>query len=205
MAEIELPGGGVELGDAVWDPWRPSDLAPRLAGVDAAWYVAGGWALDLYRGFESREHEDLEIGVPLAGFAAIRAALNEFAFDVVGFGKRWTLDSPAFALTHQTWVRDPVSGAYRLDVFREQHDGDVWICRRDESIRLPYAEIIRRTVDGIPYLIPEIVILFKAKLARPKDDDDLSRVLPLLDRSRRSWLGDLIGQVHPGHRWLEQL
>jgi hypothetical protein len=30
----------------------------------------------------------------------------------------------------------------------------VWICRRDETIRLPYAEIIRHTADGIPYLTP---------------------------------------------------
>ena len=39
-------------------------MADRLRGVTVPWYVAGGWALDLYRGVESREHEDLEIGVP---------------------------------------------------------------------------------------------------------------------------------------------
>jgi hypothetical protein len=205
VAETQLPEGGIELVDPVWDPWHPSELAALLRHVEVPWYIAGGWALDLYRGLETREHEDLEIGVPAAGFPAIREALNEFEFDVVGPGRRWPLDSPAFASIHQTWVRDPASGKYRLDVFREPHDGGIWICRRDESIRLPYTEIIQRTVDGIPYLIPEIVLLFKAKLARPKDDLDLGGLLPLLDGSRRSRLKGLIGQVHPGHRWLAQL
>jgi hypothetical protein len=198
-----LAGGGVELINPVWNPWRPRELADRLRGVVVPWYVAGGWALDLYRGVESRKHEDLEVGVPVAGFAAIRSALGEFEFDVVLDGRRWPLDSPAFASSHQTWVKDPITGAYRVDVFRETHDGDTWICRRDGGIRIKYEEIILRTADGIPYLVPEIVLLFKAKWARPKDDDDLSGVLPLLGHDRRSALRDLISRVHPGHRWLE--
>jgi aminoglycoside-2''-adenylyltransferase len=197
--------GGVELVNPVWKPWRPRELADRLRGVVVPWYVAGGWALDLYRGVETREHEDLEIGVPAAGFAAIRTALSEFDFDVVLDGRRWPLDSPVFALSHQTWVKDPATGAYRVDVFREPHDGETWICRRDEGIRIKYAEIILRTADGIPYLAPEIVLLFKAKWARPKDDGDLSGVLPLLGHDRRSALRDLVRRVHPGHRWFQRI
>jgi Aminoglycoside-2''-adenylyltransferase len=195
----------VEIVDPIWKPWRPRELADRLREVDIPWYVAGGWALDLFRGFESREHEDLEIAVPWAGFATLRSALDEFEFDVVRNGRRSSIDGPAFAASHQTWVRNRATGAYHLDVFREKHDCDTWICRCLESIRMKYADIILRTTDGIPYLIPELVLLFKAKAARPKDDDDLSGILPLLDRGRRSALRDLIGRVHPGHRWLEQL
>jgi hypothetical protein len=66
----------------------------------------------------------------------IRAALADYEFDVVGAGKRW-LDSPAFDIMHQTWVREPATGIYRLDIFREPHDGDIWICRREQCIRLP--------------------------------------------------------------------
>jgi hypothetical protein len=205
VSDDPLDDGGVELVNPAWSPWRPRELADRLRGVAVPWYVAGGWALDLYRGFESREHEDLEIGVPADGFAAIRSALGDLEFDVVLDGRRWPLDSPAFASSHQTWGRDPASGAYRLDVFREKHDGDTWICRRDESIRRNYAEIILRNADGIPYLAPEIVLLFKARWARPKDDEDLRGVLPSFDRERRSALRDLVAQVHPGHRWLEEL
>jgi hypothetical protein len=40
-------------------------------------------------------------------------------------------------------------------VFREPHVGDRWVCRRDESITLPYDELILHTRDAIPYAIPE--------------------------------------------------
>jgi hypothetical protein len=92
-----------------------------------------------------------------------------------------------------------------LDVFREPADGDTWMCRRDESIRLPYDRVIERTADGLPYLRPEIVLLFKAKHTRPKDDEDFAVVLPRLSAERRAWLADALRLVHPGHRWLGQL
>jgi len=192
---------GVAVVSPVWDPWRPGEVAARPAGARARWYVAGGWAIDLFPGEETRPHEDLEIAVAAADFPAVRAALTGHAFDVVGDGRRWPLDSAAFHRHHQTWVRDE-DGVYRLDVFREPHDGDTWICRRDETLRRPYAEIIRRTPQGVPYLGPELVLLFKAKAARPKDHADLAAALPALDVVRRAWLRRWIGHVHPGHEWL---
>ena len=80
-----------------------------------------------------------------------------------------------------------------------------WICRRDESLRLSYDAIIERTADGIPYLVPELVLLFKAKAARSKDQADFDGVLPLLSRVRRDALGGWLERVHPGHPWLAEL
>ena len=147
-----------------------------------------GWALDLFHGRQTREHEDIEIGIPRAGFAEIRAALRDYEFDVPDDGRVWPLDSAAFDESHQTRVREPGTGIYRLDVFREPHDRPVWICRRDEAIRLPIAQIVLRTADGIPYLTPEIVLLFKSKATRDKDEADFARALPHLScvRARRS-------------------
>ena len=106
---------------------------------------------------------------------------------------------------HQTWVRERESGLWRLDVFREPHDGDTWICRRDERIRMPYSQLIERTAEGIPYGRPEIALLFKAKAAREKDHDDLEAVLPRLEPERRARLAAWLALVHPGHRWLDRL
>lgn len=207
MTDDELPPGGEVLDeDPSWDAWRPEEIARLLAGVPVPWYVASGWAIDLFRGGQTREHEDLEIAVPAgAGFASVRQALAGYDIEVVGPGRRWPLDSPAFDVLHQSWVSEPATGVYRLDIFREPHDGDTWICRRDETIRLPYDQIIRRTPAGIPYLVPEIVLLFKAKHARPKDETDLRGTLPLLDPAAHDWLGWALRRVHPGHRWIEML
>ena len=115
----------------------------------------------------------------------------------------------ALAATHQTWIRDRESGDYLLDVFREPHTvdeaGDVWVCRRDESIRLPYADVILRTADGIPYVAPEIVLLFKAKAVRDKDQADFESVRPLMTGRQCEALSGLLGRVHPGHPWLARL
>ncbi|MEU5792089.1 hypothetical protein ABZ800_00880 [Streptomyces sp. NPDC047813] len=210
MTESLPPGGAVldadEL-DARWaHAWRPEQAAERLHGVGVPWCVAAGWALDLFRGKQTRPHGDLELAVPAAGFTEIRDLFPGYAFDAVGSGKVWAgAGAEALAATHQTWLRDPASGRYLFDVFREPHDGETWICRRDERLRLPYDAIIERTADGIPYLIPELVLLFKAKAARPKDRADFRAVLPLLDSARRERLGEWLTRVHPGHGWLTEL
>lgn len=197
-----IPAEGLaETGEA-WQAWSPGELAGRLRDVSVPWCVAAGWAVDLFRGEITREHEDLEIAVPAAGFGEIRAALPGLEFAVVGDGRIWPLDGPAYERQFQTWGRDPATGAWRLDVFREPHDGSIWICRRDESIRRPYHEIILTSADGIPYLTPEVVLLFKAKHRRPKDEADFAGTLPRLADAQRDWLGWALRRVHPGHTWL---
>ena len=134
----------------------------------------------------------------------IVAAFPNFEWDVVGGGRIWPFPEQA-ACHHQTWLREPATGQYRVDVFREPHVGDRWVCRRDESITLPYDELILHTRDAIPCAIPEVALLFKAKALRDKDEADFQRVLPLMDRSRRSRLSEWLCRVHPGHPWLERI
>ncbi|MCX5008938.1 hypothetical protein OHB05_41175 [Streptomyces sp. NBC_00638] len=210
MPESLPPGGAVldvdEL-DARWaGAWRPEQVAERLGGVGTPWCVAAGWALDLFRGGQSRPHGDLEIAVPAAGFQELRDRFPEYVFDAVGSGRVWAgAGTEVLAATYQTWLRDPASGRYLFDVFREPHEGGTWICRRDEGLRLPFDEIIEHTADEIPYLVPELVLLFKAKAPRPKDRADFEEVLPLLDRARREVLRKWLERVHPGHPWLVRL
>ena len=189
----------------LWDAWRPAEVAHRLAGVDAPWYVTAGWALDLRNGRQTREHEDIEIALPEDAFDAVRAAFDEFELWVIGGGRAHALTPAALAAHHQTWVREPATGAWKLDVMREPWEGDTWVFRRDPRIRLPREQVIARTDDGIPHARPEIALLYKAKSARPKDDADLAAALPLLGAVQREWLAQSIALVHPGHHWLQPL
>jgi aminoglycoside-2''-adenylyltransferase len=193
----------------LWDAWRPEEVTRLLAAVEAPWCVAAGWAIDLFLGGQRREHEDIEIAVPRDRLGEVLGALSDyelFAAGVPGPGLVTPLAEAGAALEteqyHQTWVRERATGRWRLDVFREPSEGDTWLCRRDERIQLPYARVIRRTPEGIPYAAPEIVLLFKAKHARPKDDDDLAAALPRMGPEARRWLAEALELVHPGHRWL---
>jgi hypothetical protein len=211
--EDATAAGAFEPDLSLWDAWRPEQAAALLAGVRAPWYVAGGWAIELFLREERREHADLEIAVPREGFAEIAEGLAGFELfipdgDLTDRGLVWPFDQAPKALDghHQTWVREPATGRWRLDVFREPSDGDTWIFRRDKRIRLPYGAVIERTDDGIPYARPEIVLLFKAKHhERPKNEADLAAVLPSLEPIRCGWLAEALALVHPGHPWLKRI
>jgi hypothetical protein len=193
--------------DVEWEAWRPEDVARRLAATTVPWRVSAGWAIDLFLGGERREHEDLEIAIPSNRFDEIAAELPELDFHVVTRGLTQPVAEARELMEtiHQTWGLDRAAERWRVDVFREPYDADGWVARRDETIRLPYAELIEHTADGIPYERPEVVLLFKAKHARPKDEADLAAVLPRLDGQRRALLAGWIARVHPGHFWLPDL
>jgi Aminoglycoside-2''-adenylyltransferase len=192
-----------------WNAWRPEAVARLFEGVRLPWYVAAGWALELFRGEQRREHEDLELAVPNTRFDELAAVLEGFeVFVITGRAEATPLAEARDRLadTQQTWIREPATGLWRFDVFREPSDGDTWICRREPAIRMPYATLIEWTDDGIPYGRPEVVLLFKAKHAQEqKNQADFEATLPLLDSTRVEWLRDALERVHPGHRWLEAL
>lgn len=210
----QLPAGGIELSpaeiealDTRWSScWTPSEVARRLTGIATPWCVAAGWALDMFHGTQTRKHGDIEIAIPAASFPQVRDRFPGYVFDAVGDGRIWEAATPeALAATHQTWLRDPATDDYLVDVFREPHDGDTWICRHDETIRLPYNEIICHTQDGIPYLAPQLVLLFKAKHARPKDQADFDATVPRMTPTQREALAELLAHARPGHPWLSNL
>jgi Aminoglycoside-2''-adenylyltransferase len=189
----------------LWDAWRPAEAARLLAGVRAPWCVTAGWAIDLFLGDERRAHDDLEIAVPDARFAEVSGALADYEL-FVPCGPNLVRPFAPGAESHQTWVREPESGRWRLDVFRDPSDGGTWICRRDERIRLPYRELIEHTNEGIPYARPEIVLLFKAKHhALPKNEADFSDTLRRLQPARRRYLADLLTLTRPDHPWTERV
>jgi Aminoglycoside-2''-adenylyltransferase len=192
-----------------WDAWRPAEVAGLLEGVRVPWYVASGWALELYLGGERREHEDLEIAVPNTHFDEVAQAFDGLEiFVITGPAEATPLADARDRLmdTHQTWIREPATGFWRFDVFREPSDGDTWICRREPAIRMPYAQLIEWTEDGIPYGRPEVVLLMKAKHSHlEKNEGDFAATAPRLAPARRRWLRDAMGLMHPGHAWLDQL
>jgi hypothetical protein len=207
LATPALYGDSMQPEIEAWAAWSPQTINERMAGANCPWYVAAGWAIDLFLGGQTREHEDLEIAVAASYFETLPPRFPEIDFWVPqGEGRlaRMT-DETLGGESHQTWAYERAERVWRFDVFREPHDGNTWICRRDESIRLPYAEIIAMTADGIPYLKPEFALLFKAKATRDKDRADFDAALPRMSADQREWLRTALAKVHPGHVWIDVL
>src|SRR6266542_5304713 len=93
------------------------------------WWIAGGWAIDLWLGEVTREHGDVEISVwredqlalreHWAGWEWLTPVEDEF---VGGDGKK--LEMPA----HQLMAR---KGAREVEFFLNEREGDEWVSRRD--------------------------------------------------------------------------
>jgi hypothetical protein len=190
-----------------WRAWTPAEVAREFEGLEVPWCVVGGWAIDLFVGKQTREHEDLEIAVLREHFSNVRRVLRAYAFHAVGDGevRRLAEDAEPPRDKHQNWVLDVAADAWRVDVMLEPGDPATWVFRRDPAIRARRAFMIMRTSDDIPFLGPHGALLYKAKARRSKDEADLSAALPLMDNEQRAWLATALERAHPGHSWLERL
>ena len=198
-----MPHGGTP-DPKEWAPWTPEEAVAQLRGLNAPWHIAGGWALDLWQGKQTRPRYDLEIAVKSAAFSKVREALAGFDLFAAQDGRLEAIADQATA-ARQYWVLDPAIRKWRLDILLEPGDDQMWVYRRDPRVKAPLADVTATTPAGIPYLRPEAVLLFKAKDTRPKDERDFDLCASLLDADARAWLRHALETAHPGHAWLSRL
>ena len=189
-----------------WRPFTPQEVALRLAGAGFPWGVVGGWGIDLWLGEQTREHHDIEIAIPRSCFPLVPPFFPDLTFFAVGSGEVAHLPDGEVhpPEKHQTWLLDERSAEWRLDVMLEPGDAEEWVFRRDERISRPRRQMIARR-DGIPFLRPEGILLYKAKHCREKDLADFERVLPTMEADARGWLIASLQSLHPSHDWLSPL
>jgi uncharacterized protein (DUF952 family) len=188
-----------------------------MDGFAGRWWVAGGWALDLFQGRKARPHADLELSVLDADQEALFEHLRGWDLRLAAPGSSlpvWdgSRIEPPF---HQVWARrgpGRPSGPDRfaadptmLGFLLEQSIGDRWVFRRHPSVTRPLDQVGAVTADGVAFARPEIALLFKAKAPRFKDQRDFERVLPHLDEAARTWLAWALAEAHPGHAWRGRL
>ena len=106
---------------------------------------------------------------------------------------------------HDIWCRPGPDQPWRIQVMIDESSNGNWTSRRDPGIRRPVASIGQISRDGIPYLAPEIQLLYKAKNPRPKDETDFTAVLPFLTQAQRRWLSDTLARTLGEHPWRDQL
>jgi hypothetical protein len=195
----------------LYGPWAeqtPAGAAALLEGLQAPWWISGGWALEAFTGVE-RRHEDVDVTVFRSDASVLRRHFDgTHDLWVCGSGTIRPLTDkrpkvPSWA--GQVWVREHALAPWLLDIVLNPGGRGRWIFKRDPSVVRPLDEATWVAIDGLRYLRPELVLAHKVRHARAKDDGDLGATLPLLDDEARIWLADYVARAAPGHRWSELL
>jgi hypothetical protein len=106
---------------------------------------------------------------------------------------------------HQVWGRPAGNEAWAIELSFDERQGDDWVFRRDDQITMPLGHLGKVTADGVPYLVPEVVLLYKAKDTREHDEADFDAALPELGIGARCWLAAALEVVHPDHPWMGKI
>ena len=197
----------------LWQAWQPAEVTKFFSALTVPWWIAGGWAIDLFLGEQTREHEDIDVQILRRDQREVRAIFR--GWDMQGADpeklpaewpfREWKLDQMLSPNVHDVWCRPNKDAPWAIQLMVVDTINDEWLFRRDARIRRPLSSIGHRTNDGIPYLRPELQLFFKAKGLRPKDEADFARTLPFLDEESRGWLAQSLTLVHPRHPWLAEL
>ncbi|TLZ65301.1 MAG: hypothetical protein E6K16_02990 [Methanobacteriota archaeon] len=188
----------------------PRRVGALMAGFSRPWYLAGGWALDVWLGRVTRPHEDVEIAILRDDQEEIRRHLDGWEFDKVAHEvggprrERWREGERLELSVHEIHARRRGGDPRELEILLNEADGGRWTFRRDPRVFRPMDEA-GTVVAGIPVLAPEIVLLYKAKAARPRDEEDFRNALGHLTPEGQRWLLAALETAHPGHRWIPRL
>lgn len=194
-----------------WQPRSPQEVAAFFASLAAPWWIAGGWAIDLFLGRQTRPHEDVDVLVLREHQHEIRVLFEGWDMQAATPAPpewpfyKWETGHVLRPETHDIWCRPSKTAQWAIQLMIADARDEQWVFRRCPEITRPIATIGLTTPDGIPYLSPDIQLLHKAKGMRPKDVADFLHALPHLDRTSREWLHQALAITHPDHPWLEPL
>lgn len=192
MRRLQAPFGN-------WEPASLSEAVALFAGRDVRWWVAGGIAVELAVGRVLRPHGDLDVLVLRRDQLAVQRALagwEWWAADPPGSLRPW---SPGELLpfgVHDVWCRPGPDRPWRVQVMLDESQGTEWVSRRDARVRRPIGALGATSAAGVPFLVPEVQLYYKAKSLRPKDEVDFAAALPVLDGTQRQWLIEALTRTH---------
>lgn len=188
-----------------------TEAARLVEPLGVTWWIAGGWALDLHMGLETRGHEDLDIAILRLDQLRVQRMLSPewelFKTKQPGLAP-WPAGEALEEPVHDIWARRDAGSAWAFQLMLVDSDGGDWVYRRLPEIRLPLSSIVTVSREGIPYLKPAIQLLYKGGSSgrRSKDLEDLRRMRPFLSEAEVAWLRGVLGRQFPGgHEWLAEL
>ncbi|WP_306433609.1 nucleotidyltransferase domain-containing protein [Paenibacillus montaniterrae] len=193
-----------------WMPITVPEINKVFSDMPLQWCIAGGWALDLHLCKQTREHSDIDVIIIRdEQLIAYQHLKRDWMLYKAQDGKLdlWE-DGEYLNSTEDIWVSKSSEAPWAFQIMIIDTEENFWTYKRDKSIRRPLDEICLKTVDGIPYLRPEIQLLHKAGSSqiREKDYHDFQTMLPSLLPQEKAWLKSSLNRQFPeGHAWINFL
>ena len=192
-----------------WAPLSVQETAELLSSLSVAWWIAGGQAIDLFVGRETRLHGDTDVLIRPDDQLVVQRHLAGWDLHKTkqpGLAP-WPDGEFLGPPVNDVWCRRTSGSPWQLQFMLLDTDGEDWVFRRDRAIRGPMDGLGRRTPEGVPYLAPEIQLLYKARSeVLEKDAADFANAVPLLDASARDWLLRCLERRFPAeHPWISAL
>ncbi|MGD6874264.1 nucleotidyltransferase domain-containing protein [Sutcliffiella horikoshii] len=195
--------------EEVWRPLSITEIHSIFSIIPIQWWIAGGWALDIYLHKVTRAHEDIDIVILRPDHLNLQRHLGRdwemfiaFKGQLIPWNKNQLLDSHY----DNIWVKKKDESTWAFQVMLLDIEEKNWIYKRNNTIRKSLEDIGLVSLSGIPFLKPEIQLLYKggSSVIREKDVIDLGNILPKLNVSNRDWLKKSLKIQYPhGHKWIE--
>lgn len=194
-----------------WEPLSVEETVALLSELPVPWWIAGGWAIDLFLGHQTRTHNDTDILIRRNDQLKVQKYLRDRGWDLHKTqqpGLRpWPVGEFQDRPFDDIWCRRTPESLWALQLMLLDTDGDRWVFKRDSSIQGPLEGLGEHTPDGIPYMCPEIQLLYKAKpQTQDKDQSDFDHAVPHMTQEAQAWLLRHLDKRFPeGHAWIISL
>jgi hypothetical protein len=173
------------------------------------WWIAGGWAIDLHRGRQSRPHADVDVLFLRADQSAVQRHLAGWdlqAADPPGTLRPWSEGEHLPLGIHDIWCRRSPSSPWSMQLMIDDAQDGAWVYRRDSRIRRPVAELDGPASNADHRVLsPDVQLLYKSLNPRAKDEADFRAIVEHLNSSQRRWLSESLTVITPVHAWLAVL
>ena len=194
-----------------WDPLSVDEVTDLLSHVRLPWWIAGGWAIDLFLGRQTRSHGDIDVLIRRDDQLEVQKYLADRGWDLYKTQqpglKPWPPEEFQKQPVNDIWCRHAPQLPWALQIMLLDTDGEQWVFKRDTSIRGPIDSLGFQTIAGVSYLRPEIQLLYKAKPeTMAKDQADFDLTVAQLPCDSQAWLLDrLEKRFSKGHVWITSL
>ena len=192
-----------------WVPLSPKEVCALLSALAVPWWIAGGWAIDLFVGRQTRTHGDIDVLVLRKDQLKVQKYLADWDLHKTqqpGL-KPWPEGEFLHLGINDVWCRRTPDAPWAMQLMFMDTKGTSWIFRRDQRISEPLEKLGRQTPSGASYVAPQVQLLFKSNDPElDRNRADFETILPLLSSQEKDWLLERLNFLFAdGHPWIAPL